>query len=75
METRYRPHQIEEKWQTRWEADGIYQAWILIEDNHFNETVIPVNLVVDTYLDVAEGPLTTSGIRAWPIRNAPSPFS
>jgi hypothetical protein len=36
--------------------DGTYQAWILISDNHFNEFVIPVNLVVDTYLGV-EDPL------------------
>ena len=35
-------------------ADGQYQAWIIIGDNHFHETIIPVSLTVDTYLGPAD---------------------
>jgi hypothetical protein len=51
-------------------ADGEYHAWIMISDNHFNEQVIPVTLVVDTYL-------TTPGLTESPmsISAFPNPFS
>lgn len=31
-------------------ADGNYKAWILLQDNFGTETVVPVNLLIDTYL-------------------------
>ena len=34
--------------------DGIYQAWIIIQDNFESETVIPVNLTIDTYMGESE---------------------
>ncbi|NTV83512.1 MAG: T9SS type A sorting domain-containing protein, partial [Bacteroidales bacterium] len=30
--------------------DGNYQAWIILQDNFQGETIIPVNLTLDTYL-------------------------
>jgi len=50
-------------------ADGEYHAWILIGDNHFHEWVIPVTLVVDTYLHVPGKTLNLTTFSA-----SPNPF-
>jgi len=50
--------------------DGQYQAWILVSDNHFGEFMIPVNLVVDTYLEIHK----TNPVND-PISAYPNPFS
>jgi hypothetical protein len=34
--------------------DGKYQAWVILQDNFENEIIIPVNLVVDTFLGEQE---------------------
>lgn len=31
-------------------ADGVYHAWLLLQDNFQGETIIPVNLTIDTYM-------------------------
>jgi hypothetical protein len=46
--------------------DGLYTGWILISDNHFNEFVIPVNLVVDTYIGILEDVAVKSNVQVYP---------
>jgi flagellar hook assembly protein FlgD len=52
-------------------ADGKYQAWVILQDNFESEIIIPVNLIVDTYLGE---PGTVSHAEVADIAVYPNPF-
>jgi hypothetical protein len=52
-------------------ADGNYQAWIIVNDNFSHETVIPVSLMIDTYLSDQEPENPGNRVK---IEIMPNPF-
>jgi len=52
-------------------VDGNYNAWIILKDNFESETIIPVSLTIDTFLD---GPGTGDKLSSGVLSAYPNPF-
>jgi len=52
-------------------ADGTYNAWVILEDNFGTEIVVPVSLLVDTFLGIDKPVIAVEKIH---LEASPNPF-